>query len=254
MISGMKPTSPVLLQSQPNFRDLGGYPTTDGRKIKTGLLFRSGDLHSWTEEELQNLEKLNIGTIIDFRSDREREHRPDSVISSVKSIMNLVIPDITREQATEYLASGNARGLETLLIEVYITMVNDNQREYKEFFNILTQTHHLPILFHCAAGKDRTGLASLFLLTALGVDMKLILEDYYSTNIHNLEYSNKIIEKINEMGLKGELMRPMMEVREEYLDAALNEIDMKYGGLNTFLTETLKADIVTLKERFLIRS
>jgi protein-tyrosine phosphatase len=144
--------------------------------------------------------------------------------------------------------------LETLLIDVYITMVNDNQREYKEFFNILAHTHHLPVLFHCAAGKDRTGLASLFLLTALGVDMKLILEDYYSTNIHNLEYSNKIIEKINEMGLNGELMRPMMEVREEYLNAALGEIDLKYGGLNTFLTEILKADIVTLKERYLTQS
>jgi protein-tyrosine phosphatase len=252
MISGMKPATPVLLQSQPNFRDLGGFPTLDGRKIKSGMLFRSGDLHSWTDEELGNLEKLNIGTIIDFRSDRERENRPDSVLSSVKSIMNLVIPDLTREQATEYLASGNARGLEILLIEVYITMVNDNQREYKEFFNILAHTNHLPVLFHCAAGKDRTGLASLFLLTALGVDRELILEDYYSTNIHNREYSNRIIEKIHEMGLNGELMRPMMEVREEYLNAALNEIDLKYGGLNNFLTETLKADIETLKDRYLI--
>jgi protein-tyrosine phosphatase len=251
MTAGMKPTTPLLLESQPNFRDLGGFPTSDGRKIKSGLLFRSGDLHSWTDNELQNLEKLNIGTIIDFRSDREREHRPDSVISSVKSIMNLVIPDLTREQATEYLNSGNAKGLETLLIDVYITMVNDNQREYKEFFHILAHTNHLPILFHCAAGKDRTGLASLFLMTALGVEKKLILEDYFSTNIHNLEYSNKIIEKINEMGLNGELMRPMMEVREEYLNAALGEIDLKYGGLNTFLTDILKAEIGTLKERYL---
>ena len=163
-----------------------------------------------------------------------------------------MIPDLTREQATGYLATNNARGLETLLIDVYRTMVNDNQVEYKEFFNILANTSHLPILFHCAAGKDRTGLASLFLLTALGVDMKHILEDYYSTNIHNLEYSNKIIEKISEMGLNGELMRPMLEVREEYLNAALNEIDLKYGGLNAFLTETLDADIEKLKERYLV--
>jgi protein-tyrosine phosphatase len=130
-------------------------------------------------------------------------------------------------------------------------MVKDNQEEYKEFFNILAHTRHLPILFHCAAGKDRTGLASLFLLTALGVDMKHILEDYYSTNIHNLDYSNKIIGKITEMGFNGKLMRPMLEVREEYLNAALNEIDLNYGGLNTFLTETLKADIKALKERYL---
>jgi protein-tyrosine phosphatase len=252
MISKANTATTILIASKPNFRDLGGFPTTDGRKIKTGLLFRSGDLHSWTDEDLVKLEELKIATIIDFRSDREREYRPDNVISSVKSIMNLVIPDLSREQATEYLSANNARGLETLLIDVYRTMVNDNQKEYKEFFNILANTSHLPILFHCAAGKDRTGLASLFLLTALGVDMKYILEDYYSTNIHNLEYSNKIIGKFYEMGFNGELMRPMLEVREEYLNAALDEIDLKYGGLNTFLTETLNADISKLKERFLI--
>jgi protein-tyrosine phosphatase len=248
----MKTTIPYLVKSQPNFRDLGGFPAAGGKKIKYGLLFRSGDLHSWTNDDLKKLEEFKIATIIDFRSEREREYRPDSVISSVKSIMNLVIPDLSREQATEYLSANNARGLETLLVDVYRTMVNDNQQEYKEFFNILTHTRHLPILFHCAAGKDRTGLASLFLLSALGVDMKHILEDYYSTNIHNLEYSNKIIAKINQMGLNGELMRPMLEVREEYLNAALKEIDLKYGGLNAFLIETLNADILKLKKRYLI--
>ena len=252
MISEANTSTNFHLESQPNFRDLGGFPTADGRKIKTGLLFRSGDLHSWTDEDLLKLDALQIATIIDFRSDRERESRPDSVLSSVKSIMNLVIPDLSREQAVEYLSTNNARGLETLLIDVYRTMVNDNQKEYKEFFNILANTSHLPILFHCAAGKDRTGLASLFLLTALGVDMKHILEDYFSTNVHNLDYSNKIIEKINEMGFNGELMRPMLEVREEYLNAALDEIDLKYRGLNAFLTETLNADIGKLKKRYLI--
>ena len=252
MTSESKTNTNFYLESQPNFRDLGGFPTADGRKIKHGLLFRSGDLHSWTDDDLIKLENLKIATIIDFRSDREREYRPDSVISSVKSIMNLVIPDLSREQATVYLSTNNALGLETLLVDVYRTMVNDNQKEYKEFFNILAHTRHLPILFHCAAGKDRTGLASLFLLAALGVDMKHILEDYYSTNIHNLEYSSKIIDKIHEMGFNGELMRPMLEVREEYLNAALEEIDLKYGGLNTFLIETLNADIRKLKERYLI--
>jgi protein-tyrosine phosphatase len=251
MISRIHNNSRFPLESQPNFRDMGGFPAADGKRIKSGLLFRSGDLHSWSDEDIKKLEQLKIATIIDFRSDRERENRPDNAVSSVKSIMNLVIPDHSRDQTAEYLAANNAEGLTTVLVEVYRSMVNDSQKEYKEFFNILTNTRHLPILFHCAAGKDRTGLASLFLLSALGVDMEHILEDYYSTNIYNGEYSNNIISRINQMGLNGELMRPMLEVRKEYLDAALNEIDLKYGGLNLFLTKTLEADIGKLKERYL---
>jgi protein-tyrosine phosphatase len=241
-----------LIHSQPNFRDLGGFPANDGKKVRSGLLYRSGDLFSWTEEEIRQLEKLGIATIIDFRSEREREQRPDTAISSVRSILNLVIPDKSRETAAEYLTNRNAEGLEKLLVEVYRTMVNESQEEYREFFRVLAGTDHLPVLFHCAAGKDRTGLASLFLLTALGVSWEYIMEDYYATNILNREYSDRMISQISDNGFDGELMRPMLEVREEYLDAALKEIDSKYGGMNEFLTRVLKADIETLRERYLV--
>ena len=240
-----------ILPGKPNFRDIGGIPAFEGRKIKTGLIYRSGDLHSLTDEEIIILENLGLKTIIDFRSHREREHRPDRNIRTVKSIRNLVIPDLSREKATWFLHHTDAEGLETLLVDDYRRMVRDNQNEFAEMLEILAGTDELPVVFHCAAGKDRTGLAAIFLLTALGADREWVLGDYYVTNVYNAAYSENIIEKINDMGFQGELMRPMLEVRPEYLGAAMEVIDHEFEGLENYILNYLKADIDRLRERFL---
>ena len=242
---------PILLQSQPNFRDLGGIVTKDGRKLKSGLIFRSGDLHSLSDEDIRLLEKIGLATIIDFRSERERTWRPDKLISTVKNIYHITIPDAVRDLATEYMEQNNVEGLESLLISEYRRMVNIQHKRFAEFMNILATTDDLPLVFHCAAGKDRTGLAAIFLLTALGVRNSVILDDYYATNRYNEKYAEKMIGKIKEMGLKGDLMRPMLEVRPEYLEAALDEIDNEFEGIDNYIKNVLKADVNSLKNRFL---
>ncbi|MEI6898855.1 MAG: tyrosine-protein phosphatase [Bacteroidota bacterium] len=239
------------LQSQPNFRDLGGIITKSGKFIKPGLLFRSGDLHSVSDDDIARLEKAGLANIIDFRSDREREWRPDKPISTIKKTIHLTIPDAVRDMATELIQQGDEEGLKTLLISEYRRMVTDHIGEFSAFLDLLVTTDDLPLVFHCAAGKDRTGLATIFLLTALGVRNGVIIENYYATNAYNAKYAAKIIGKINEMGHNGELMRPMLEVRPEYLEAALDEIDEKYDGLEEYVTITLKADVERLRERFL---
>ena len=92
MISKSKATSQVLLQCQPNFRDLGGIIAKNGHKIKPGLLFRSGDLHSISDEDVAKLEEIGLATIVDFRSEREREWRPDKKIRTVRNIYHMTIP------------------------------------------------------------------------------------------------------------------------------------------------------------------
>jgi len=252
MISKSKATSQVLLQCQPNFRDLGGIIAKNGHKIKPGLLFRSGDLHSISDEDVAKLEEIGLATIVDFRSEREREWRPDKKIRTVRNIYHMTIPDAVRDQATEFLKRNDLGGLESLLIDEYRRMVTEHRKEFADLLNLIANTDDLPLVFHCAAGKDRTGLAAIFLLTALDVSMDLSLEDFYATNGYNAGYAEKMIGRIKEKGYNGELMRPMLEVRKEYLDAALHEIEHRYGGLSTYLTETLNADIRKLKNRYLI--
>jgi protein-tyrosine phosphatase len=107
------------------------------------------------------------------------------------------------------------------------------------------------LVFQCSAGKDRTGLATIFLLTALGVGKEEILNDYYHTNIFAQAHAREIIGILNSDGHNGELMRPMLEVRQEYLDAAFLAIHERYGDLENFVFRELKAEPGLLKERFL---
>jgi protein-tyrosine phosphatase len=243
-----------VLPDNPNFRDFGGIVTSNGLKIRPGMVFRSGDLGHLTDEEVGLLERLGLNSIIDFRSPREVDHRPDKAISTVVESLNLCIHDRSREKATWFLRHSDAAGLESLLIDDYRVMVRENRPEFAAFLHYLSTTDNFPVVFHCAAGKDRTGLAAIFLLTALGVEWENISRDYFATNVHNASYSQSMIEKINSLGYQGELMRPMLEVRKEYLDAALEVIDSDFGGLWNYVAVELKAEVEKLRGRFLFEA
>jgi protein-tyrosine phosphatase len=241
---------PILL-SQLNFRDLGGISATGGRKIRPGLLFRSGDLHSLSDDDVAKLEALGLATIVDLRASREIEKHPDRNIATVRSHIHLGIHDTAREVAEMYLAANDAAALEQVLVNDYRRMVTDHIMEFRKFLELLATTGDLPLVYHCAAGKDRTGLATVFLLTALGADYGVILEDYLATNEYNRLYIEKFLRKITETGLNGAILRPMLEVRESYLQSAINEIDRRFGGLNEYVEKYLRADIGELRVRFL---
>lgn len=241
----------TILKSQLNFRDLGGLPAADGRKVKPGLLFRSGELYSLSDEDIRYLESINLALVIDFRAQREILKRPDKKISSVRDHIHIDIHDTARDTAEQFLAQNDAAGLANVLVRDYRRLVNDHQKDFSRFLHILACTEELPAVFHCAAGKDRTGLAAVFLLAALGVDIETIRHDYIATNDYTIDYTRKIIEKVITNGQNGEILRPLFEVRNEYLNAALDEIDNNFGGLYTFVRETLKADVVKLQDKFL---
>lgn len=242
--------SPIL-EGQHNFRDLGGLPAGNGFVTRSGMIYRSGDLSSITDNDIDILENIGLAMVIDFRSERERIRRPNRQIASVKEIRNIAITDSARDMAMEYIAKNDAAGLENVLINDYRRIIRENQEEYRQFLHELAFSPHLPVVFHCVAGKDRTGLASVFLLTALGVEFDCVFENYIASVIYNAALTTKLINKINEKGHNGEILRPLMEVKKEYLDAALTEIRENHGDLHAFVMNTLKADAAILQERFL---
>jgi len=245
-----EPFKPVL-SGQHNFRDLGGILTNDGRRIRPGLLYRSGDLHSITEEDVKNMTQLGLAMIIDFRSPREYEKRPNREIPGVKEIKHISIYDAPRDLAARYVEESNEEGLKQLLIHEYERIILHYTTEYRQFLLEVAHNPNIPLVFLCSAGKDRTGLATIFLLTALGVGMEEILKDYFRTNIFAQAHAREIIGILNHDGHNGELMRPMLEVRQEYLDAAFLVIHKRYSNLENFVFDELAANPELLQERYL---
>jgi protein-tyrosine phosphatase len=158
-----------------NVRDLGAYPAADGRRVKQGLIYRSGDLDGLTPEDRDLMEGLGLKTIIDFRSEEERTHAPDPDFASL--VNRIWLP----------INAGNMIGIEKrrgslsykdVMLLLYRTLIRDLIPEYRDFFAVVSNPLSLPLLFHCSAGKDRTGVAAALFFSALGVDRETIYSDY----------------------------------------------------------------------------
>ena len=183
-----------LLRGAPNARDLGGLPTMDGRKVRAGVLLRSGELAGITDADAHTLSQYPLRTVIDFRTDLEREQKPDRVLAGVRYIHCPIVQQaaagLTREeQADPYGAvvahAKTMAGKERVFMcELYRGLVTRefSVDHYRQFFALLLAQTDGALLYHCTAGKDRVGVGTMLLLTALGVDWPVIVENYLITN------------------------------------------------------------------------
>lgn len=227
------------IQGAYNMRDLGGYPTKDGKQVKWNKLLRSGDLNELTVKDLQYLNGIPLLTDIDFRSLPEEKNAPDKFPQSLKEYVRLPIDagDMSDIKITDTSL------IPQMMEEAYRTIIRKFQNEYKTFFRILAEDGRTPLLFHCSAGKDRTGIAAALILSALGVDRDIIRKDY----MLSAEY---IKGKYDFLVRMQPALEPLTTVRPEYLEAAFQTIDEEFGGIGSFLTHNLEADIPQLKELY----
>lgn len=227
------------IQGAYNMRDLGGYTTQENKQVKWGKLLRSGDLNELTVKDLQYLDNFPLLTDIDFRSLPEKENAPDKYPQSLKKYIWLPIDagDMSDIKITE------TSQIPLMMKEAYRTIIRKFQNEYKTFFRILAENGRTPLLFHCSAGKDRTGIAAALILSALEVDRSVVMEDY----MLSAEY---IKGKYDFLIRMQPALEPLTTVRPEYLKAAFEVIDEEFGGIESFLTHNLEVDIPKLKELY----
>jgi protein-tyrosine phosphatase len=224
-----------------NLRELGGYPVTGEKgqikQIKWGLLYRAGELSAMTVRDKKLLEERNIRTIVDFRSDSEREALPDAKIATV------------RKRAELPIDAGNLMdmvftfdGAEIEMKKLYAALPEEAIPRYRVLFELLSDPSNTPLLYHCTAGKDRTGLASALILYALGADKETIYNDY-------LESTGLLRERLAPQLESQPYLVPYMTVQESYLNTACAEIE-KYGGFEKYLKNELNADIHHLRNLY----
>ncbi len=224
------------IQGAYNVRDLGGYKTDAGKTVKWGKVIRSGDLDKLTDADLAYFEQIQIRTYIDFRDSAEISSAPDKIPSSLLYSYNLSVSAGSMIDLFNFSSDNTGKIME----EVNKFFVTEAQTSFKDFFHILMNEENAPLLFHCSAGKDRTGYAAAMFLSALGVERQTIVQDYLLSAECLKDKYAPIIHIYPQL-------EPLMTVKKEYIEAAFDTIDTEYGGVETYLTNNLEVDLEKMK-------
>lgn len=247
----------IDIEGAQNMRDLGGLFTQDGYQVKWGKLFRSGNIAEVTQDDYKRLIPLGISTICDFRTKVEVEASPDQW-PGLNQISQIHIPVGEGKGLTDGLMSKISSPdfqAAKMMVEMNQSFVTDYSEEFGQFFRLLLEEDNYPLLFHCSAGKDRTGFASALVLSALGVSREDIMDEYMMTNFYLHDDSEELLKKAALFfGVSHKKLRGLLEVRTEYLQAAFTTIENEYGTVEKYLDEELKIgplEIEQLKETLL---
>jgi len=253
-----------ILSSAPNFRDLGGLRTATGRTVRHGLLYRSDALHSISEEEVEVYNGLGIRQLVDLRTPHERESLPDitpeGAAYTAVSVQNpeaaganfsaaLADPEVARRMFADGAADRFMHG-------VYRELVTDAEA-LTGYRDLVDRAAKGPtaLVFHCSAGKDRTGWGAALLLGLLGVDRATVVTDYLASNDRQAN-TDKWMRLLSEKsGLPWDEVVPMTRVRAEYLETSFGHIDEVYGSFDNYVVDGLKVSggtVELLRERMLL--
>jgi protein-tyrosine phosphatase len=246
----------VVLQGAANFRDLGGYKTKSGKTVKWGKIYRSADISKLTDADVAVLEAKNIAYDIDFRGNQESAQAPDKVIPGVKYTLLPAGSDSLNTWIKDMVAAPKGKDVGDSLLTSFYGNTKYLSARYRPFFDqLLVVPDDKSLMFHCTAGKDRTGIAAALFLYSLGVPYKTIVEDYTATNYYrSAENVRSIKGMMGMLHVDETTARSMMAAKKEYLDATFTAINKQYGSIDNFIKNQLGLDnkeLATLKSKYL---
>ncbi|WP_338146286.1 tyrosine-protein phosphatase [Streptomyces boncukensis] len=241
----------TVLTGVRNFRDVGGLPTADGRRVRQGVLFRSGHLAHATQQDADFLTGLGLHTVFDFRNSADQAlEGPDIALPGVRNV-NIPLSDpadgadfwqMVRDGELDQLraALGDGQAADRM-VHSYRTIVTGRTAEHGRLLHALAEDS-VPALMHCAAGKDRAGLSIAVTLLALGVRREAIEADYLESNSPHRRYKVHRSSK-SQAGMSPEVMEllaPLFDARAAYLDAAFTAIHETWGDVDSYLSKGLR--------------
>ena len=221
------------LQACFNGRDLGGLSNQQGKRIKPQLLLRADDLSSLSEEDVAYLHKLPLHTVIDFRSNIEQSKKPDILPASCQQHLHLDILSGNMQVYMQQMQDGTTHARD-IMMDIYHDLVLNpaSQEQYRQFFSVVQQSPQGSLLYHCSAGKDRTGIATAFILEALGVDRDTIMQDYLLSNPF-------LISKYSHLFEAYPHAYDFLTVSADFLEHAWDLIQQHHGSTEQYLHEVL---------------
>ncbi len=249
-------------ESLHNTRDLGGMKTKDGRIIKPGKLIRSGHLSEASEADRQKLGGM-LSVVVDFRTEQERLEKPDGAFPGVECltlpVMESMAAGITREEASMQelfsrllLKPEEAKQYMILMYQGFVES-EAAASAYREFLKVLLSDHEKAVLWHCTAGKDRAGIASVLVEEILGVSKEDIVADYFATNQYlkeDIRFLTNYVKQIagTQDAAADESLRYLFGAEKDFILAFFDAVTAKYGGMEAFLKDVLCVD-EEMKER-----
>jgi protein-tyrosine phosphatase len=222
-----------------NFRDLGGYPTHDGQRVRWGRVYRAGRLSALTPRDWAYLTELEVKIACDLRSKEEVEADPDHLPETVEYV-HLPLKDTTSTADRLFALLFNPKRLQSMMPEAYTrVMIDQNAHIFGDILNRLADDANLPAVIHCTAGKDRTGVASALLLLMLGVPDEIIIADYTLSNRYYgdfLRVTEKLIARLNFLNISIDDLHPLLTAQAETMQITLQHIRDRHGTVETYLT------------------
>ena len=245
----------LSISSVSNFRDVA-----IGPKMKKNLLFRCAKLSTLNSADIVKLENIKPYAIIDFRDPKEIKKAPDNLSESLfKKYVSLPISanTLNRMVAEKNIQGDNRLTYENVMEESYKLYLNNHKHVWKEFINILLNSNSNPIIFHCSAGKDRTGIASYIIQSLLNSSIELIYENYLLSNqlLSSIAATAEqtTSSKNDDLKITNVMLKALGKVQKSYLNSAIYEIKEKYQSLEMYIFNELgfnENDIKKLKKLY----
>jgi len=249
------PSSRLLpFQGTHNFRDAGGYHTSDGLRVRWGRLYRSDDLGRLTRSDREKLARLDLKLVVDLRMPFEYHTRADRLPRNFtgqvvhlpihRAINHFLWRGTTQGRLILWLLSGQTRylGTDNSFYKYYRSLALNFTKTYTQLFELLLDPSHSPAVIHCTEGKDRAGVAMAWIHLALGVPVESVFEDYLLTNdciSSQVAQRLRAIRWVSLFRTSPEQIRSMLVARREFLQATLDAAQEKYGSLDNYITRAL---------------
>ncbi|MEU4279695.1 tyrosine-protein phosphatase [Streptomyces tanashiensis] len=233
----------VRLSGTVNLRDAGGYRTENGQWVRMGEVYRSDALDKLTAEDRAELRRLDVRTVFDLRMEDERAKDPDKLPEGV----DYVVADVFAGSGAFQSLPKSPAEAERMMAEAEKSMVSGagGRKAYSQVLDGIREDDARAVLFHCTAGKDRTGWAGAALLTALGVPRDTVMADYLASNTYRKAANDAVLGHLPPQ--QAAVYKPLLDVRAEYLNSGYDEVEAAYGSFDRYLKDALGIDHRELK-------